>query len=131
MAESHFKVCPCCGNIWPTREAFLSDGSLELNGYTADFETLEEGLFFITHRRGGCGSTLAIKAREFLDLYTGPRHVERKAQSKECPRYCMEKGQLDRCTVLCECAYVREVLQILKGRFLAAAQRCQGKVASR
>jgi hypothetical protein len=121
MGATPFKVCSCCGTIWPTRDAFLSDGSLRVEGYTPDFETLEEGLFFITHNREGCGSTLAVVTRDFLDLYRGPRYTERKTFSDGCPRYCLDQKQLGRCTALCECAFVREVLQILRERLQTAA----------
>ena len=120
MGTTPFKVCSCCGTTWPTRDAFLSDGSLRVEGYTADFQALELGLFFITHNREECGSTLAILTRDFLDLYHGPRYTERKAFSDECPKYCLDKKQLDRCATLCECAFVREVLKIVKDRLQAA-----------
>lgn len=120
MAATCFKTCSCCGRSWQTRDAFLSDGELKVEGYTADFESLERGLFFVTHRSRECGSTMAFEAQEFLDLYTGPRYPQRKALSDECPRYCLDEKQLGRCTVLCECAFVREVLQVLMGRLDAA-----------
>ena len=44
--ESAFKKCPCCFTIWDSKDDFLSDSSLELNGYKADFQKLEYGLFF-------------------------------------------------------------------------------------
>jgi hypothetical protein len=120
MSEPHFKTCSCCGTVWADREAFMSDGTLDVNGYKADFERLGEGLFFITHRRAGCGSTLSIPAKEFFDLYTGVRYTERRTLTEECPRYCLNEKQLDRCLVSCECAFVREVLNVLRERLRAA-----------
>jgi hypothetical protein len=120
MAVISFQVCDCCGTIWPTRDAFLSDGNLRVDGYKPNFQTLEEGLFFITHDRDECGATLAIAARNFLGLYGGPRYTERKTFSDECSRYCLDPEKLDRCAALCECAFVREVLQIIGNRLETA-----------
>ncbi len=55
-----FKICPNCSEVWQTRENFILDPKLKLNGYKADFE------------------------------------------------------KLDRCDAFCECAFVREIIQILK-----------------
>ncbi|MCP3876245.1 MAG: hypothetical protein GY699_24270 [Desulfobacteraceae bacterium] len=46
MAKEIFKTCPNCGFQWKTRNDFLKDSLKELNGYTADSEKLEYGLFF-------------------------------------------------------------------------------------
>ena len=114
--ETVFKTCSCCGVSWPTRESFLSDPYLRVDGYQSDFEFLEEGLFFLTHCKDDCHSTMTIPAREFADLYSGCRYPQSKALSQECPRYCVDKEQLARCDAYCECAYVREVLSIVKNR---------------
>ncbi|MCF8067547.1 MAG: hypothetical protein K9L30_03065 [Desulfobacterales bacterium] len=46
MTENEkFKVYPMCSKEWETRDQFLDDQSLKLNGYKADFEKLEWGLF--------------------------------------------------------------------------------------
>jgi hypothetical protein len=105
-----------CGEIWNTRDEFLDDSSLELEGYGADFEIIEDGLFYFTHRAPGCSSTMALKAKEFLNLYTGERFRENKMGSDECPRLCLERNRLDRCPNSCEYAFVREVMQIIKKR---------------
>lgn len=109
-----FKICPNCSEVWQTRENFISDNQLELNGYKADFEKLEYGLFFFTHKKPNCCSTMTIRVLDFKDLYPGEIYTERKTESEECPRYCLEKEQLDRCNAFCECAFVREIIQILK-----------------
>ena len=87
-----------------------------MNGYQVDFEDLHLGLFFFTHAVPGCGSTFTLHAKAFLDLYRGPRYPERKTLGPECPRLCAQKEQLGRCEAGCECAFVREVLQILRDR---------------
>ena len=111
-----FKTCPHCFQIWPTRDDFISDSQLELNGYKADFEKLEYGLFFFTHQKSGCHSTMAIEVVDFKDLYSGEIYTERKTGSEECPRYCLDKEQLDRCDAICECAFVREIIQIIRNK---------------
>jgi hypothetical protein len=105
-----------CNKVWLTRNDFLDDPQIELNGYQADFEKLEYGLFYFTHYAPECHSTMAIETREFLDLYSGVKYTERKTLTDDCPRYCTEKEQLNRCDALCECAFVREVIQIIKER---------------
>ena len=114
--EEVFKKCPMCRKIWKSREAFLDDGFLQLEGYSADFKIQEKGLFYFTHRVQGCFSTMALEARVFLDLYTGEKYPESKMGGDECSRFCLERENLDRCPALCEFAFVREIIQIIKGR---------------
>jgi hypothetical protein len=109
-----FKTCPCCNTVWPTRTDFLADQSLEINGYAPDFDNLLEGLFFFTHHVSGCFSTMTLKAKSFSDLYTGKKHKEHKTGDEDCPRLCFEKEELRRCDELCECAYVREIIAVVR-----------------
>ncbi len=109
-----FKTCPCCNNAWQTRSDFLADSSLEINGYAPDFDNLLEGLFFFTHHATGCFSTMTLKADEFADLYTGEKYLERKTGDEDCPRLCFDKEDLRRCEELCECAYVREIIGVIR-----------------
>ncbi len=112
--EEFFKICPCCFKKWTTREAFLSDHSLKLNGYKADFKDLEFGMFFFTHHIDGCHSTMALMVGDFRSLYSGEIYAEKKALSEECPRYCVNENQLSRCNAFCECAFVREIMHIIQ-----------------
>ncbi len=114
MSENLFKKCPSCQQKWETQDAFLSDPLLNINGYTANFKNLEGGLFFFTHRTPGCCSTMAVEVRDFKNLYNGPYYKGTKAGQDGCPRYCLDSDQLERCTAFCECAFVREILQIIK-----------------
>jgi hypothetical protein len=116
MSEPYFKQCPNCQEVWETREVFISDNQLELNGYKSDFEELDYGLFFFTHQKSNCHSTMAIEIKDFKSLYTGTIYPARLTKSDACPRYCIDRDQLDRCDAHCECAYVREIMQILKGQ---------------
>ena len=105
-----FKICPLCKFEWKSRAAFLRDTSLRIVGYQANFTRLEEGLFLFNH---SCGTTLAIPAGEFADLYDGPIFRVRREDASDCPEYCLNSSDLRRCPKACECAYVREILDML------------------
>ena len=59
---------------------------------------------------------MAFEVRDFLDLYTGVRYADSKIGTDECLEFCLNKEKLDRCTVSCEFAFIREILQIIKER---------------
>ena len=111
--ERPFKQCHCCKLGWADRPGFLADGTLEIVGYQVDFRDLEHGLFLFNH--DPCKSTLAVPAGKFLDLYKGRRFAENLRETEECPRSCDDSAQLARCDQRCECAFVREVLHIIRG----------------
>jgi lipoyl synthase len=116
QTAEYFKRCSMCGETWRTRDEFLNDGTLELEGYGADFDKLENGLFYFTHKVQDCSTTMAIKTSEFLNLYTGEKYSDSKMEGDECPRLCLERNALDRCPVFCEYAFIREIIQIIKAR---------------
>ena len=107
-----FKKCPMCTEKWHSRNDFLSDSSLKLRGYTANLDHLELGIFLFDHDT--CMTTLAIQASEFIDLYEGPVFETKLTGSEECPGYCLNTNDLRNCPAKCECAYVREILQIVR-----------------
>lgn len=111
---SRFKTCPMCSMTWGTRSDFLQDRTLNLNGYQADFDDLESGLFLFTHNIDGCYTTMAVKVKEFANMYSGKKFDRRKTGGEECPRYCLQIDMLDRCDTQCECAFVREIIQIIQ-----------------
>lgn len=111
-----FKKCPMCTFEWKTRDEFLDDNSLKLNGYQVDLDELEWSLFLFTHFQENCFSTMAIRAKDFLSLYSGKKYAERRTGKEDCPGYCLDKKQLNRCDAFCECAFNREVMQIIKSR---------------
>lgn len=115
LAGKIFQECPYCRRIWLSRNQFLTDPTLVFNGYQADFEAPEMGLFLFTHRTPGCGTTIAMEVRYFQDLYRGPIYIERKSNTTECPGHCLRVFNFERCENRCECAYIRELMQILKG----------------
>lgn len=106
-----FKLCTCCGVVWPTRDDFLSDPEVELIGYQAHFTELKAGLLLFNH---SCHTTLAIEVEEVLDLYKGPVFRERATGGPNCLGYCQHRSELRPCPVQCECAFVREILQVVR-----------------
>jgi hypothetical protein len=106
-----FKRCPSCGYEWKTRERFMKDPALRIIGYQVSFVYLEEGIFLFNHR---CGTSLGVIAGAFRDLYDGPIFSERLTGTDECPQYCLLRDELRPCPAKCECAYVRETIQIIK-----------------
>ena len=107
----YFKKCPNCGFIWDSRGSFLADDSLVIIGYQANFKELTTGLFYFNH---SCEGTLALQAYLFGDLYDGPIFRDRATGSDSCPEYCLHREDLRSCPAECECAYVREIVQIIK-----------------
>lgn len=106
-----FKQCLNCKTLWTDRDSFLTDPGIELIGYQVHFKNLELGALMFNH---SCGSTLALKAELFSDLYQGPFFDKPATGSDECPGYCLRQSQLAPCKARCECAYVREILQIVR-----------------
>lgn len=113
-SNTPFKRCPSCFHEWETRKAFIKDVTLDLNGYKSDFERLEYGLFFFTHKQKECFSTMAIEVVDFLDMYPNERHAQRRTGEEDCPGYCLDKNELDRCEAICECAFVREIMHQIR-----------------
>lgn len=111
-APSAFKQCPNCGATWHTRQRFLDDPAVDLVGYQVNFEQLELGLFLFNHLE--CRSTMAVWAQAFRDLYSGPVYLQRLTGSDTCPAYCLRQDELDPCPAVCECAWVRELLQVIR-----------------
>ena len=107
-----FKTCSSCQTEWTDREAFLSDSEIVLIGYQAHFEALHLGLFLFNHKK--CKTTIAIEAEYFTNLYDGPVYVERNTGEEDCPGFCLHQENLEPCPARCECAAIREILQIIK-----------------
>ena len=106
-----FKKFPLCGFEWDSCEEFLQDDSLKIIGYQANFIELMSGIFLFNH---SCKTTLAIKAGDFADLYGGPIFKVKATGSEECPEFCLYQNELVPCPVECECAHVREIIQVIK-----------------
>jgi len=109
--DTNYKKCTMCDFIWERQEDFLRDPTLNVIGYQADFKDLQAGFFLFDHK---CRTTLAIPAKAFHNLYDGPIFAERHTGEEDCPSYCLLPKELRPCPAQCECAYVREILQIVK-----------------
>ena len=59
-----------CGAEWATKDEFLDDREIHLNGYQWNRKKFRSGegftgLLIFTHRRAHCGTSLAIAATKF------------------------------------------------------------------
>jgi hypothetical protein len=107
-----FKKCTCCESPWYTRDEFLQDENTRLVGYQVNFSHLELGYFLFNHL--ACESTIAIPAGLFKDLYKGSVFAERMTGTEICQGFCKDKDAIEPCDAHCECAYVREIMQIIR-----------------
>ncbi len=113
MSINHdFKKCPMCEHIWADRIELMSDPNVIITGYMANFEVLDLGIFVFNHTT--CNGTFSVKGKYFMDLYEGEIYDSCKIGSDECLGYCLDHNVLKPCSAECECAYVREVIQIIK-----------------
>ena len=108
-----FKKCSCCEHPWFSREDFLQDRNTDLVGYQANFYQLELGYFLFNHLT--CESTIAIPAGLFKDLYAGPVFAQRMTGTEYCQGLCKDTKALQPCEEQCECAYVRDIMQMIRG----------------
>lgn len=111
--DNAFKICPSCKQTWDSREDFIADPLLELVGYQAHFKNLEQGLFLFNHL--ACKSTISVQSGRFADLYHGPLYTKNLLGTDSCPEYCLFKTNLKACPTECECTYIRDIMQIIKG----------------
>ncbi len=109
-----FKKCPCCKKVWDTRGRFLTDTSIRLEGYQANFIELEAGVFIFTHNVESCGTSMAIEVHDFRDLYAGEVFEKRMTGCDVCKGLCLRRDDLSPCAAKCECAFVRQIIQIVK-----------------
>jgi hypothetical protein len=109
--ETKFKNCSNCNAYWENLESFIQDPKIKLVGYMPTFDDLLEGLFLFNHH---CGTTLACRFDLFRQLNDGPVYEFKKNGKPECPGHCLNKTDLAPCPVECNCAYVREILQIIR-----------------
>lgn len=109
-----YMTCATCGQTWKTIEEFAVDLQLRTVGYTADFVRPENGEIVLSHVCSNCDATISIAAGRFEEWRRGPRLTELRTMSAECPRFCLDRTNLEACAVRCSMGWVREVLQYLK-----------------
>jgi hypothetical protein len=112
------KTCNLCATEWHSWEAFITDRSLQVNGYQPSFDSPEDGVFLLTHNAPNCGSTLAIRAGDLKHFYHGPEYSVRNTGSESCPRLCLDPTHLEVCEQRCDMHWVRVVLQFLRSHTL-------------
>lgn len=68
--SQHFKRCSLCGAEWTTKQDFLADRDIRLEGYQWDSKQVKmgmppEGVLLFTHAKSACGTSLAVEAKLF------------------------------------------------------------------
>ena len=111
MQKQVYKTCSTCFLDWKSFDDFLSDPEISVSGYQMNIIHLEKGLILFNHT--ACGTTISEPVNKFTHLYDGPRYTEKLIGSEACPSYCLAKDETKPCSAHCECAYVREIMQIL------------------
>jgi len=111
LIKEPLKTCSCCKVEWYSLDDFLSDPGVKLLGYQVNFAELELGLFLFNH---SCRTTMALHVNVFSQLHTGPYFKNSMAGSSSCGGACLKMNELGRCPNACECAYVREIMQIIQ-----------------
>jgi len=106
-----FASCSNCRFTWQTRADFMADRGLTVIGYQVNFSCLTAGFFLFNHV---CRGTFAVGVQDFADLYQGEMYQDRATGTDQCPGYCLQLGNLQPCPARCECAFVREIIQILQ-----------------
>ncbi len=96
---SVFKICPKCRCEWKTKDDFLLDKTVFLNGYQPYFQSLELGFFLFTHEIENCKSTCAIKVEEILpsDLLLEVKGKTIVPFQGKCKGYCTDNFNLQDC----------------------------------
>ena len=114
VAKESFKACPNCGHVWNSRNDFITINEISIVGYQPDFYNIEKGLFLFNHNYKNCGTTMAIRVEEFVDLYIKPKFDEPKIDTEECEQRCLNQNDIERCTINCKYTYVREIMQFFR-----------------
>ncbi|MCK5796536.1 MAG: hypothetical protein KAI47_05110 [Deltaproteobacteria bacterium] len=98
--------------MWSSRDALLGDPQVNVVGYQVCFEDPLDGLFMFNHLT--CGTTFAVLARSFADLYVGPIYTESHYGDEDCLGLCDDSEALDFCPNTCLYAGVRAALQAVR-----------------
>ncbi len=105
-----FDRCPSCKTAWATRESLLADPGVRLIGYRSCLADLLVGVFLFHHR---CEEIVTIHVSEFADLYDGPMFHTPQTGGEKCRGYCLRVEELRPCPAQCECAFVREIANLI------------------
>lgn len=89
----------------------MSDPLISVVGYQVNFGDLQEGFFLFNHLSEGCKTTLGVPAGHFFDLHKGSVFKGRPTAAEGCGGHCLRKDDIAPCPAMCECAFVRDILQ--------------------
>lgn len=113
-----FKCCSKCGTVWEKRADFINDKSLRINGYLANFDRPESGLYLFTHDKVNCKSTFVLPVADFSSLYQGIIYQACNKGKENCPLRCIDLQNLQECGCECSMAWIRIVLQCFRIHFV-------------
>lgn len=120
----YFKTCPLCSTSWYTIDDFIRDSEIEVIGYQPHPEKTGAGLFIFGHRH--CNSSISVQLEALSDLQVcltqdadsvyiiGPDMIQEENSTEVCYTNCLRKTDSSNGNKRCECAYVREVIQLIK-----------------
>lgn len=104
-----------CSKVWLTRQDFVCDPCLSIDGYQLNHENIDHGLFLFTHRIQGCGGSMALLSLDFFDLIFSYESEKTAAIEKEkCPLLNSKNNFPERCQHMCEWVFSRKVLSFLR-----------------
>ncbi len=108
-----FKVCSMCGKKWYSMDEFLSDTSLEYNGYQSGCGVCKYGLFYFTHSGNDCGSTMSLKAQAFYPLYIENKCCSKEISERDCMNCSLAERKLTQCSLYCEHIFPTEIAKLM------------------
>ena len=106
-----FKTCPTCAAQWEDRKQFLGDPCLKLLGYQSTFTMGQPGLFLFNH---SCGSTIALEATTFEDIYDGDIYRHCEAHYSNHADYCCKADTGEKHVKTCVCQFATEMATTLQ-----------------
>jgi hypothetical protein len=89
-AGTPFKRCNLCGKEWHSRDEFLNDRAVVLNGYQWNVQNVHlsvgsGGLLLFTHQAEQCGTTMALSASLFKAIRRKADRGARKQSPASSP----------------------------------------------
>lgn len=126
MDNEYFEVCTLCQHDWDTLDDFLHDNSLDFNGYQANFKRPGKGIFFFTHLKDDCKSTISVNANNFYPVLEGEvSEREFAIHGQNCPGFCADKSNLNDCkNEICPGSFIRNLIGILKVKLEKSCKIC-------
>ena len=111
-----FKICTCCKHVWESLADLIRDEQVHVIGYQPSFSDSYEGLFFFSHNDKACGTTIAIPAGHFVNLYDGPEYTVQMDSMEQCKGFCKSFYDFGECSNECSMRSIRDIIEVLKNR---------------